>query len=940
MAKKRHVRPANISQSSSQKSLKKSKIALHIGLTAISCACMVFATHSLARDITMLLPDGSTQTVTLDSYKNGQRFNTVLLDELKNADLLPKDAILKDEVLYYKGDGSDYKIEKIIGLKGIKNFKYFDVDRDGTFYLVGEPLAEGSESISTQLTDMQTIINTGNTLQLGHDALTRNEGMLQTIVLKPQAELKVTNGVFGARVTEAGTVTISETGVFEVMGSSSQTSFVNSGLLNFQSNETQIGASLRNVAGNSIANLNNLTVLNGGTVSNESGATMRVNQLLVHPDGTFENAADGVAEVSMVLSGGRFANFGKLNVTEGMALMNNSATILSGEININYLELGEVGQADDAPVVTPDTGGDSEPVSISGWLNLYEPVAAPMMPAVPAAPAVPDLTPEDEVQPPLLEIMTTVQVRQADLHTGDVFIRTGGLLSADVMEADIGAHIRVEKGGMFAAPIDKEALSVTLQKYAALPISEKAVAVLTRDLKFSSTGKLTLGSASDTSGNINLGPESLVIYTGEALNGSNGTQLRVEPGAMLAMDAEKLWGNNYIAVEFDDRSLSEATLLTVVNEHGQEVQVARNEKGVYVLVGTTDITDKDSQFRLANNINSILDGRQDPLSPMGDVAFLTQAVGHKDGVKATQQLEGLSAESGALAETVRLSTRSHDAVLNRGLSMSATGPWVEVIGSKFESDGFKSAGGEAGYEATAYGLVFGADGRNGQLGWGGALHYMQSDIEATTSVTETQLDAFGASLYGSYYTNWGINFTAGLTFTSGDAEVTQKNILPVTAKTDTQALTMGLRMTVPMKVSKKWAFAPYLGVDAVKVKEKAYTVSIDGKRAFTYQDIEEDMVRLPIGVIAETTGKKSMAFVDISVTPQFGVDGTRNIRGVNTDTDDVSEISFADKWVGNVKVGGAMSLGKRATISASYAASVGDVRKLSHEAALKATYKF
>ena len=89
-------------------------------------------------------------------------------------------------------------------------------------------------------------------------------------------------------------------------------------------------------------------------------------------------------------------------------------------------------------------------------------------------------------------------------------------------------------------------------------------------------------------------------------------------------------------------------------------------------------------------------------------------------------------------------------------------------------------------------------------------------------------------------------------------------------------------------MSKHTALTPSIGVDAIWLKQDAFTAKLNGADAFDYASAEETFVRLPVGVRADWAARTNettawSAFADLSVAPQFGgTEADAEVTGVHT----------------------------------------------------------
>lgn len=279
--------------------------------------------------------------------------------------------------------------------------------------------------------------------------------------------------------------------------------------------------------------------------------------------------------------------------------------------------------------------------------------------------------------------------------------------------------VSLRRRSTFGFSHDKSSLENALKNYTGSK-ADKAILALSTDLHFGQGGSLTVGSVNDAKGTVNLGSDALLLLGttqlhGEALlNGESAQHLHAEDGAVIAMTDDLLWGNHYLMKGFDAASTDEILKVGVLDKDGKKLETRKNDKGIFVTVGSDNILDKDKSYRLVNQMNWLLDGNQDLSSVHGDVAFLTNALVDKNGALATNRMEALAADSSALAETQRMGAQVQTTMLDHASSArKGYGTfWVDGIYSKTDSGDFTRftrSTGAYGYEADTTGFAFGAD---------------------------------------------------------------------------------------------------------------------------------------------------------------------------------------------------------------------------------------
>ena len=822
-------------------------------------------------------------------------------------------------------DGSDV-ISQDIGFKGIVD--YFDVRvADGySLTLVGEQASMAmalrtTESDATfQLTNRPIIVEGESTLKLGIADLSATQGYFEDLTLdESTASLSVENGIFSINyVRGEGQITVQEKGNLTIGNNASASVVVNKGILNANTANTQIGSSISKISTLGDADVNyfetftneeggeanfaDVSIAEGSDVKNKAEATINAGSVVLDGGAVITNFADGTLNFDSFEMNGTLRNNGTINVGGEMSLAEGTTTTLAGKVTAGTFSIGRA--AKKAQVASVATMTDPQTVA---------------------------------------EITGETYSDVLDLAGGDVFVRKDAILAGiDLKDNIVNSHVTVDVDGTFAFSYNENQLESAL-KDLKLDTEGKALAVLSTDLSFGETGSLTIGTT-DAQETVNLGSDALVLLATDSLhgnavlNGEGKETLNIKEGAELAFTDNAIWGNHYLVRDFV--SMDAAENLTVKDLEGNVLETHYNDKGIYVTIGSTNILDKDAAFGLSNNINAIMDGQQNTASSLADIRYLSMAMGAKDGVKQTNDLEHLSAQAGVLSEAYRLTDNAHESIIRHAMSDKYSNVWVEALAGKGGVDGASTAYGDTSYDSDSYGMIFGLDGRIGKsINVGAAIHYQKGDLDADSSKTHNEFKNYGASVYAG--TNFGnLNVTAGITYAKGDHEFNQVNLGYVEGDTNTEVFMGGIRASYPILVD-RILITPYAGIEAVHVKEDGFKATIGGAEAFDFGSVSETFGRVPMGVKLSGGNARFAGYADISVIPQFGNrDAKQSVSGVNTKATDVAKFDYTDSVLGRVKMGAAYQVNKSTTLGVSYGASMGDVRDLSHEFSFYAKYRF
>ena len=815
-----------------------------------------------------------------------------------------------------------------IGFKGIMEYDTINVQDGHTLTLVGEQasmamaLRADDSGASFLLTDAQVTVDADSTLKLGISDLSATQGYFDYLDMTDEsATLSVENGIFEISIIAgSGVINIQDKGELTLVTQALASNVSNKGVLNAKKFETIIGQStvstyadfnepsgtygqyhfktFTNEKG-AEANFADVSITEGANVKNKAEAVINAGSVELQAGAVITNFSDAVLNFDSFTMNGTLRNNGTINVGGEMALAQGTSTTLAGKVKAGVLSVGR-------------------PLEANGISLMNDPATS-------------------------LEITGETYSDELDLVSGDVFVRKDAVLAGVKLKDNIvNSHVTVDTDGTFAFSYTENGLKDALEDYKGTT-DGKALAVLSTDLSFGENGSLTVGTT-DAKATVNLGSDALVLLGTDSLhgkavlNGEGKETLNIKDGAELAFVDDAIWGNHYLVRDFVDTD--DAANLIVKDMDGNILEAYHNDKGIYVTIGGNDISDKDENFALVDNINSILDGLQDTTSNQVDIKYLSQAMGAKDGVKQTNDLEHLSAQAGVLSEAYRLTDNAHESIIRHAMSDKYSNVWVEALAGKGGVDGAGTGYGDASYDSDSYGMIFGLDGRIGQsINVGAAIHYQKGDLEADSSQTKNEFKNYGASVYAG--TNFGnLNVTAGLTYAKGDHEFNQVNLGYVEGDTDTEVFMGGIRASYPIMLD-RILITPYAGIEAVHVKEDGFKATIGGAQAFDFGSISETFGRVPMGVKLSGGNAKFAGYADISVIPQFGNrDAKQSVSGVNTKATDVAKFDYADSVLGRVKMGAAYQVNKSTTLGVSYGASMGDVRDLSHEFSLNAKYRF
>lgn len=848
--------------------------------------------------------------------------------KLASGSVVTSEALMHTDKAFTLGNTGD--MTQDTGFMGIKGSTGITVKDGKTMTLMGSQasmaMAVGADTrdASYVITDAPMALENG-TLKLGHKALSATEGTLAAVTYDRQSSVNVENGIYTlASLKGEGSLNLSSGTRTDVTGELSATQVTNAGTLTV-AGLTSLGAEAEAAStyaaprSQTFVNENGATAnLTGGlvvndfaTVKNKTGATINAGAVTVDTFGAINNYEGAKLAYASVNADGIVRNLGTLNVTGTYAIGDEGETTFAGDTKVGTLSVGR-----SAKVFLMARDGQEAVLHNTGK------------------------TYADEL----------------DLVSGTIMVENDSILAGKSLKnGAVGSDIIVSAGGTFGFSHDKSSLENALKNYTGSK-DDKAILALNTDLHFGQGGSLTVGAVDDAKGTVNLGSAALLLLGttqlhGEALlNGESSQHLHVEDGAVIAMTDDLLWGNHYLMKGFDDASTAEILKVGILDKDGKALGTKKNDKGIFVTVGSDNILEKDNSYRLVNQMNWLLDGRQDLTSAHGDVAFLTSALVDKNGASATNRMEALAMDAGVMAETQRMGSQVQTTMLDH-VSSTRKGYgtfWVDGIYSKTDSGDFARSTGASAYEADTTGFAFGADLPLGDDSWrlGAAFSAQRGDLDGSYGLS-SDIEGYGFSVYGGKTFSTGLNLSGALTYMTANHEVDAYNLGKVKADIDADMWVLGARMSMPFGQNRVW-MTPYLGVDVMKLTQDGFTSSWSGMDAFRYSDVDATIVRTPVGVRAgtfmplELFGRSGTVNwdADISFIPQFGdKDADFKVSGISNGHSDGMSAEFVNDWLSQAKFGMSYQ-GAAGSFGLYYAVEKGDVRDWSSSVNAKASLFF
>lgn len=868
------------------------------------------------------------------SGSGSSTFNMDVVNALISEGKLAAGSVVTSEALTHTDKaftlGNTGDMTQDTGFMGIKGSTGITVKDGKTLTLMGSQasmaMAVGADTrdASYVITDAPMALENG-TLKLGHKALSATEGTLAAVTYDRQSSVNVENGIFSiAALKGEGSLNLSSGTRTDVTGELSATQVTNAGTLTV-AGLTSLGATPEAAstyaaprsqtfvnANGATANLTGGLVVNDfAKVSNKTGSTMNAGAVVVDTFGQINNYAGATLTYASVDADGIVRNQGTLNVTGTYVVGDEGETTLDGESTIGTLAVGRTSKR-----MLLARNGDEAEVFNRG----------------------------------------KTYVDELDLVSGTISVEKDSVLAGKSLKnGAVGSDITVAAGGTFAFSHNKSSLDNALKNFTG-DKDGKAILALSTDLHFGQGGSLTVGSVDEAKGTVNLGSDALLLLGttqlhGEALlNGESSQHLHVEDGAVIAMTDDLLWGNHYLMKGFDDASTAEILKVGILDKDGKALGTKKNDKGIFVTVGSDNILEKDKSYRMLNQMNWLLDGRQDLTSEHGDVAFLTSALVDKHGASATNRMEALAMDAGVMAETQRMGAQVQTTMLDHASSArKGYGTfWVDGIYSKTDSGDFARSTGASAYEADTTGFAFGADLPLGDdsCRLGVAFSAQRGDLNGNDGLS-SDIEGYGFSVYGGKTFESGLNVTGALTYMAANHEVSEYNLGRVKADIDADMWTLGARVSMPFVKNRLW-MTPYLGAEVMKVKQDAFTSSWSGMSAFHHGDVDATIFRTPVGVKAgtfmplELLGRSGTLNwdADLSFVPQFGdKDADYRVSGVSNGHTDGMTGDFVNDWLTTAKLGFGWQ-GAAGAFGIHYAVEKGDVRDWSSSVTAKASLFF
>lgn len=851
-------------------------------------------------------------------------FTTAVVDALvsegkfTDGNVVTSEALTLDgEAIAFEDKGAGWHGWNALGFKGIRGGSSISVSGGRTLTLMGDQASmsmavRATEGKATSVITDAPMTLAGSNLKLGISALSATQGTLEAVTADAGSSVTAENGIFSISALKGkGKVFVKKNDTYTsqlTLGSMETSGGVNDGVLkvtgdsslsgqlvNSQEAEMTLSGQVTLEKGSELANLGTLT--SGAVVMDAVSAVTNFGNLTLDSiiaNGTIRQSADSSMEVKGLFK-----------------IRDEGQTTLNGKVTAGTLSVG----ATEARLLSNDAAGAR------------------------------------------LVVDGETYVDELELVSGTVDVSENAVLAGKTLkDGGIGSKVSVATGGTFAFSYDEAGLDKFLEGYKG-DRDDKAILALSTDLHLKEGGMLTVGSVAKETGAVNLGSDALLLvgttelHGNALLSGGADQALHAEEGATIAFVDDFIWGNHYLLDGFDAASLEEMSDVGIRDKDGNEMKTSINDRGLYVTIGGTDIREKDAGYRLVENFNVMLDGHQDKDSVHGDVAFLTNALlaDTNVGVAASNAVEALNGEAGVLSETLRHAERVQDLVTNHALSVRPESGtlWVEGIYADVDSGNLERTTGRSAYDVETTGFMFGADAA--LKGWnvGAAFSAQRSDLDASSSNTSSDIDAYGFSIYGAKHFEGGWSMVVDASYVSANHDMTAYMLGKTKAETDADAWSVGVRGAKHFALG-AFGITPYVGLEVVKASEDAFDSTWEGKSAFRYAEADSTIWRAPVGVkasvfapVAFGAAKGTLNWsADLSVAPQWGdKEVEHRVSGLNLGRVDGYTAVVTDDYVGKAKLGVSYQT-DHGSFSLDYEAQKGDVLKLSHGLSAKAALYF
>lgn len=536
---------------------------------------------------------------------------------------------------------------------------------------------------------------------------------------------------------------------------------------------------------------------------------------------------------------------------------------------------------------------------------------------------------------------------------------TGGVDKPDVIE--IGGSVGVGQNSVGVFGADRAEAQESLARLGLLTdhkLSESgigAVMYLGETLEVAYKADILLDKTKDNdgldteisgmtanSGSVTLRDGSALViaedFANELVNNNNETifhfaattgtmTVDVDAGAEIIFDSTDILGGDTVkiadasggTVSFDiDGTITAANGLLVGSNQGatDTITFTLNEDEADALLNNQSRPVKDMTKRVVGNAD-------DSYSTEDDGVSYIVAVNAHNGGADIEQTARLAAYAGAVQATYMAQQTSTEAVADRLSNANPNsslifadnavggGIWLSPVYKNHDSDSFDAEGVDAGADIDLYGVALGADFTTDSGVRVGAYFNVGSgdaDGQGVGSDVSNDFDYYGMGLYaGMSFDGFGLIADAGFTQVSNDIEqsVNYHGIGKVTADTDTQAVTVGIRGEYKFDID-VMTVTPHVGLRYTNLDMDSYDAKVDGYVVATTDADNMQIFSIPFGV----TVSGDIQAGAWTLQPMFDITLTANTGDTEIDMDTtfvgVESLSLSTEVLDDFTYGGTL----------------------------------
>ena len=349
-----------------------------------------------------------------------------------------------------------------------------------------------------------------------------------------------------------------------------------------------------------------------------------------------------------------------------------------------------------------------------------------------------------------------------------------------------------------------------------------------------------------------------------------------------------------------------------------EFTIGWDETKTWIHAVLEDVNNKYPDIVLPNNINDALENCRDAGS--ADQVLACTVIRDKnlsvaEKTRILNSVAQIGTASGAMNAAMSAANAAADSIEGR-LSMRSeafdiTGAmktfekrknlWVDVLGTKSESDSFAASGNmEIGWDASSYGFILGADNRfeKRDVIAGAAFSYQAGDLDSKGEdflATKNDFSTFGVHAYAAWKPSERTNVLGSISYFRSSSEATMA--LPIAFKEakadiDTNLIQVGVRGEFVWNKGNV-SVIPHAGVRALISTGSDYETKLDGEKAYDSSTDGTVTWQVPVGATVRfdhlmKNGWTIRPHADVTVMSQFGdVEQKTTVKGSTGASDEV-----------------------------------------------------